>query len=288
MYAFNNESIDYIKMAVCNALLIKKHMKNNTVAVVTDQWTYSYAQDQLPEELLAKCFDHVIIDKPISDKHMTRKFHDTRYSSFVDKYYNLNRVQAYDATPFDETLLLDTDYLVLDDAFDLCWDSIEDIMCNNKTLDLDYQANTFGDNNHLSDMSIPLYWATALYFKKTEKSRLLFELIGFIRDNYEYYQYLYGFKHSGYFRNDFALSIAIHMTNNFMEYGSIKPLPVDHILVSLENDEMHAFNNGNPMMTTESQMGHFRLRKVLNSVHVMNKRSILRHMDEIVKYATDQ
>jgi len=40
-------------------------------------------------------------------------------------------------------------------------------------------------------------------------------------------------------------------------------------------------------MTTESQMGHFRLRRVINSVHVMNKRSILRNMDEIVRYATE-
>lgn len=286
MYAFNNESIDYIKMAVCNALLLKKHMENNAVALVTDQHTYNYGREQLGEEMLDRCFDHVVIDKPIADRKMTRKFHDTRYSSFTDKYYNLNRVQAYDATPFEETLLLDADYLVLDDAFDACFGSAEDMLCNTKTLDLDYQENRFGDNNHLSDMSIPLYWATALYFRKSEKAKMLFELISFIRDNYEFYQHLYGFNHSGYFRNDFALSIAIHMTNNFMEYGGIKPLPIDHILVSLENDEMHAFQDGHPIFSTESQPGDFKLRRIISSVHVMNKRSILRNMDGIVEYAT--
>lgn len=286
MYAFNNESLDYIKMAVCNALLVKKHMEHNEVAIVTDKWTYAFAREQDYAHLIDRCFDHVILDEPLKDRQMTRKFHDTRYSSFVDKYYNLNRVHAYGMSPFDQTLLLDTDYLVLDNSFDLCWDSVEDIMCNTKTIDLDHNHNTFGSNNQLNDMSVQLYWATALYFRKTEKARLMFELIEFIRDNYEFYQHLYGFNHSGYFRNDFALSIAVHMTNNFMEYGGIKPLPIEHILVSMETDEMHAFEDGNPIITTEAQSGVFKMRRVMNNVHVMNKRSILRHMDAIVRYAT--
>lgn len=286
MYAYNNDSLDYIRMAVCNALLVKKHMVDNQVAVVTDYWTHQWAKEQVGEDMLARCFDHVIIDEPLKDQKMLRKFNDTRYASFTDKYYNLNRVHAYSASPFEETLLLDTDYLVLDNTFDLCWGSVEEVMCNTKTMDLDYQMNGFGDDNHLNEMGIPLYWATALYFRKTEQAKLLFELIEFIRDNYEYYQYLYNFKHSGYFRNDFALSIAIHMTNNCMVYGSIKPLPVDRMVVSLEHDEMNSFDNGKPIFTTESDIGTFRMRRAIGNVHVMNKRSILRHMDEIIRYAT--
>lgn len=286
MYAYNNKSIDYTQIAVCNALLIKKHLKRNAVALVTSPGTHEWLRSQISKELHDRAFDHVIYQELVDERVMTRKFHDTRYSSFSEQYYNLNRTHAFDTTPFEQTILLDVDYLMLDGSMDLAWDSVEDFMCNRKTIDLDHKVNNFGDDNRLNEMSIPLYWATAMYFRKTEKSRLVFEMINFIKENYEYYQHLYGFKHSGYFRNDFALSIAIHMCNNFMEYGTIKPLPVDHILFSMENDDMHAFDRGHTIMTTEPSQGDFRLRRVINNLHVMNKRSILRHMKEIVAYAT--
>ena len=285
IYAHNNLNIDYAALAICNSLLIKKNLKHNTIALVTDNSTAQYMEHFYSSKLIRQAFDRIImVEKPTDES--TRRFHDTRYTVFEDTYNNTNRPNVYDLSPFEETILLDSDYLMLDNTMDLAWDSTEDFMCNRKTIDLDHKSNNFGFDNRFNEMSIPLYWATAVYFRKSEKSRLIFQLMNFVKENYAYYQYLYRFNHSGYFRNDYALSIAIHMANNLMEYGSISPLPVDHLLFSMENDELHRFKDGCCLMTSEPTQGDFHMHSVSRNVHIMNKRAILRKKDEIIAYAT--
>ena len=285
MFAHNNPSIDYGTLALCNALLIKKNLQENAVALVTDQGTIGWIEQQYTDEIIRRAFDRIIIDEPNDSEAGSRRFHDTRYTNFVDSYKNTNRPNVFDISPFEETVMIDSDYLMLDDSMDLVWGNMEDFMCNRKTADLDHRINNFGFNNRFNDMSIPLFWATALYFRKTEKSKLIFQMMNFVKENYAYYQYLYQFSHSGYFRNDYALSIALHLLNNLMEYGSVKPLPVDHLLFSMEEDELHAFRDGACIITTEAKQGDFHLHKVSRNVHMMNKRAILRNSTEIMTYA---
>jgi len=285
IYAHNNPSIDYGSMALCNALLIKKHLKENAVALIADSGTIGHLEKTYDDSLLQRAFDRMIIDEPDETLLSTRRFFDTRYSHFTDRYRNLNRPNIYDLTPFDETILIDADYLQLDSSLDNAWGSVEDFMCNSKTRDLDHKINNFGFDNRFNEMSIPLYWATAVYFAKTEKSQLIFQLMNYVKENYAYYQYLYRFHHSGYFRNDYALSIAIHLANNLMEWNSIANLPTDYILFSLEDDEMHRFEDGQCIITSEPNGGEFHMHRVISNVHVMNKRALLRHKEEIIRYA---
>ena len=285
IFAHNNSKIDYGSIALCNALLIKKHLKHNNVALIADSGTIGHLEVNYSDSIMRAAFDRIIVDEVDRSAVGNRKFHDTRYSSFTDSYTNVNRPTVYELSPFEETILVDADYLMLDSTMDLVWDNIEDFMCNRKTKDLDHKQNNFGFDNRFNDMSIPLYWATAIYFRKTEKCKLIFELMNFIKENYEYYQYLYQFSHSGYFRNDYALSIAIHMANNLMEYGTVASLPVDHILFSMEHDELHAFKYGRCLITSESVQGEFQMHNVSNNVHMMNKQAVLRHRDEIISYA---
>jgi len=286
MYAHNNSSIDYGTLAVCNALLIKKHLNHNTVALISDSGTVQHITQLYGDAIMQAAFDRIILDEQSIEQSETRKFRDTRYSVFIDAYTNTNRPDVYNLSPFAETILIDSDYLMLDNTMDLTWDSMEDFLCNHKTRDLDNKINNFGFDNRFNEMSIPLYWATAVYFKKSEKSQLIFRLMNYIKENYAYYRYLYRFNHSGYFRNDYALSIAIHLTNNLMEYGSIKSLPVDHILFSLEDDEMHTFIDGHCLITSEQQQGDFHLHRAMSNTHIMNKRAIIRNSNKIIKYAT--
>jgi len=286
IYAHNNPSIDYGSMALCNALLIKKHLKENAVALISDKGTINYLENSYSESLLRQAFDRMIVDEQDTTVAANRRFFDTRYSNFTEQYRNLNRPNIYDLTPFEETIMIDADYLMLDNTFDAAWGCVEDFMCNRKTRDLNHKVNNFGFDNRFNEMSIPLYWATAVYFAKTDKSKLIFQLMNFVKENYAYYQYLYRFNHSGYFRNDYALSIAIHIANNFMEYGSISNLPTDHIMFSLEDDEFHRFANGQCYISSEPAPGDFHLHKVISNVHIMNKRALLRNKDEIISYAT--
>jgi hypothetical protein len=253
--------------------------------LITDSGTIGWIENQYDDRLIHKAFDRIIIDEPNNEEIGQRRYHDTRYSTFTDAYKNTNLANIYDLSPFDETVMLDVDYLMLDDTMDLVWNNIEDFMCNYKTSDLNHTINNFGFNNRFNYMSIPLYWATAVYFRKTEKSRLIFQMMNYVKENYAYYQYLYQFTPSGYFRNDYALSIAIHLLNNLMEYGSIKSLPVDSLLFSLEEDEMHAFKDGRCIISSEPEQGDFRLHDISRNVHVMNKRAILRKASEIITYA---
>lgn len=286
MFAYNNDSIDYISMALCNALLIKKNLKTNNVALVTNTGTLQYLQHITDADIINSAFDYIILNDIIETGVATRRYQDTRYTEFTDRYYNINRINAYELSPFEQTMLIDTDFLMLDASMDLVWDCDEDFMCNRKTVSLEHRVNSFGFDNRFNDMSIPLFWATAIYFNKTERSKTIFELVNFIKENYEYYRDLYGFQPCGYFRNDFALSIAIHIVNNTMEYGAIKPLPIDYILVSLDTDEMHAFDDGQCLITSEDEQGQFKLHRIGINVHMMNKRAILRYKDQIVNYAT--
>jgi hypothetical protein len=284
IYAHNNANIDYSALAICNALLIKKHLKENAVALITDSDTANYMEHFYSGTMLRKAFDRIIMDdKPANNA--TRRFHDTRYTTFTDSYNNTNRPNVYELSPFEETILIDSDYLMLDNTMDLAWGNREDFMCNRKTIDLDHKINNFGFNNRFNEMSISLYWATAIYFRKNEKSKLIFDLMNFVKENYAYYQYLYRFSHSGYFRNDYALSIAIHMASNLMEYGTVSPLPVDHIRFSMEDDELHQFKDGKCLITSEPVQGDFNLHTISTNLHMMNKRAILRHKDEIISYA---
>jgi hypothetical protein len=284
IYAHNNSIIDYASLAVCNALLVKKHLIENKVALVTDSHTANYMEGLYDPSILRLAFDRIIYDDSITNSAV-RRYHDTRYTPLTAEYHNTNRPNALDLSPFDETVLIDSDYLILDNTMDLVWNNVEDFMCNRETSDLDHKLNNFGFDNRFSDMSIPLYWATAVYFRKTEKSKLIFQMMNFIKENYAYYQYLYQFAPSGYFRNDHALSIAIHLLNNLMEYGSVKPLPNSRLLFSMEEDEIHAFKDGVCVITSEPEQGNFNLHTVSRNVHVMNKRAILRHKDEIINYA---
>lgn len=285
IYAHNNNSIEYGTMALCNALLIKKHLKENAVALISDSGTVAHLENNFDDRIMRKAFDRIIIDEIDAEQVGLRRFHDTRYAHFTDSYKNVNRPKIYEFSPFDETVLIDADYLMLDDTMDSVWGLREDFMCNRKTIDLDHKVNNFGFNNRFNEMSISLYWATAVYFRKSEKSKLIFDLMNFIKENYAYYQFLYRFSHSGYFRNDYALSIAIHMANNLMEYGTVSSLPVDHIRFSMEDDELHQFKDGRCLITSEPSQGDFHLHSVDTNIHMMNKRAILRHKDEIISYA---
>jgi hypothetical protein len=285
MFAHNTAQIDYSQLALCNALLVKKHLSGRSVALIADQASIDHLYGFYSKSVIDCAFDYQIIHEPDDLNVGKRRFHDTRYTTFTEIYRNTGRASVYELSPFDETLLLDSDYLMLDNSMDLVWGTTEDFMCNRHTRDLDHACNKFGFDNRFNEMSIPLYWATAVYFRKTDRARLVFELMNFIKENYAYYQYLYRFSHSGYFRNDYALSIALHMTNNLIEQDCVAPLPVNHILFSMEHDEMHAFAQGHCIITSEPQQGDFRLHNCSSNLHLMNKPAILRHREDIVNYA---
>lgn len=284
IHAYNNQEIDYSLMALCCALLIKKHLKINSTSLVTNSDTYKWLEKTQDNSLIKAAFDNVIFTD-IDTNVGHRTFFDTRYSKKKQPYYNTNRSSSYDLSPYEQTILLDADYLVLDTTFDLMWDSVEDIMVNKKIKDLISSWNYDIHNSRLNQMSVPLYWATVIYFKKGERTKAIFDLVMFIKENYEYYKHLYKLPPSNYFRNDFALSIALHMISGHFENDSIKSLPNSIMQIATENDDLIDFKNGAALFLSEKEQGSFKLHEIMTNVHVMNKWSINRVSKRIIDYA---
>jgi hypothetical protein len=189
IFAFNTANIDYVGMAL-NAARLVKHTLGLPTTLITDKPVNN------------PVFENVII--------VENTFSNTRIGySGGTHWRNGNRYSAYSLSPYDETLLIDSDYLVLDKNLLKLFECTVDykIMYKNKSL--------VGDTpNSMGTLSLDFVWATVVFFKKTEYSSMLFGLVKRIQDNYQYYRSLYHINTSN-FRNDYAFAIANHILNGY-------------------------------------------------------------------------
>jgi hypothetical protein len=178
IFATNTAETDYVRIAEQNARLIKYHMG-------------------LPTTIVSA-----------KDTGTNKRF-STDTGTFVE-WKNFGRHEAYEASPYDETIILDADYLIFDDSLNRLFDSSFDYLLfdKNRYVNIPQQSSVMGPH------SLPYVWATAVLFRKTERARLFFELVGKIKRNYDYYRLLYNIQESNY-RNDYAFAIAHYILNGF-------------------------------------------------------------------------
>jgi len=192
IFAFNNEETDYVKMAAWSADRIRRKLKLPT-AVVTDID---------PGDPRVSGFDRVITTNATSGG--TRWFED--YEATVS-WYNAGRTDAYTLSPWDETLVLDADYVVCSDQLNKLWDYSGDFLChryayNAVTGDFLTGLNTFGQ------WDMPMWWATVMMIRRSNHVQFIFDSMQMVKTNWQHYQNLYGISKPTY-RNDFALSISL-------------------------------------------------------------------------------
>jgi hypothetical protein len=187
LFAFNTDTVDYVNIALQSTRLIH-HYLNLPVTVVTDKQPQSNK------------FDNVII---VDHVH-------TNFKNAEQKQWrNADRYRAYELSPYDETLLLDSDYLVLDNNLLKLFDSTVDYRLQHQNIILD-DTSKFD----MGMTSLPFLWATIVLFKKTQRSQMLFDLVGRIQRNYQYYRLLYNIREKN-FRNDYAFAIANNILNGY-------------------------------------------------------------------------
>jgi hypothetical protein len=191
IFAFNNEKTDYVAMARWSAQNIRRHL-DIPVAIVTDAD---------PADPRVSGFDQVITAHATSGG--TRWFED--YQSTVT-WHNAGRVDAYNLSPWDHTLVLDADYVVASDKLKLLLSASQDFLAHRSAFDLVCPdasfMETFGRNR------FPMWWATVMMFRKSNTAQYIFESMTMIRQNWQHYRNLYGITEKNY-RNDYALSIAL-------------------------------------------------------------------------------
>lgn len=148
----------------------------------------------------------------ITDEPVDPTWDNVRYSIDSNEFVpwkNLGRYVAYDASPYDETIVIDVDYIVQDNSllkiFELEWDYL--LLRNTQTL-MDHWPATMGQH------SLPLVWATVFAFRKTERAKQYFNLIRRVHDNYSYYRHLFNVRERNY-RNDYAFAIADIILNGY-------------------------------------------------------------------------
>jgi hypothetical protein len=170
-------------------------------------------------------------------------------------------------------------------ALSNCWGSENDFMINHKIF-------TPGDtkepgSKYIDEFGIRLYWATVIYFKKTEFAKFIFEIVRHIQDNYNYYRQLYSFSNS-MFRNDNAFSIAIHTLNGFTDnHSTINELPISGLLMAWDTGDIYKVNGLNDITVyCEKEIkGTYTLARIKDQdIHIMNKWALGRASNKLIEF----
>jgi hypothetical protein len=224
LFAFNTDTVNYELIAKRASRLIT-HSLGLPVTVITQQFS-------------------IQTNTRIGYAHGTQWFNGDRY-------------RAYELSPYDETLLLDSDYVILDDSLLKLLDTTVDytIMTDNQNFNQSMTGN-------MGELSLNFVWATAVAFKKTPRSKMLFDLVGRVQHNYGYYCKLYNIRR-GNFRNDYAFAIADNIINGYAPSPGIPwtMLTVDKTVEALEV-------KNNKIVVREKDSAHI---VPLQNLHVMDK-----------------
>jgi len=256
MFAYNSD-YDYVKIANVSAALAQK-WTGLPVTLITDEFGALQAGSH---------FDNIIIQPSNgSNKRRTRTTHDG--PAIVIDWKNLNRASVYDLSPYEQTILIDCDYLTFSDTlYELTWTNVE-FTCHKEVYDITGQ-NCFYSDKRLSQYSIPMLWATVIYFTKCSFSKSVFDMMKLVQENYEYYAKVYGFRASP-FRNDYALSIAYHAMSG---YGLDELIPYKLNTLSPMTDviDFRGFETGQLLYQYMNKGKlHTGMSEKVN-LHVMNK-----------------
>ena len=233
-----------------------------------------------------KAINNIIViekDKKFKQSNL-RLYKDTSHTAKSLSFYNINRCDAYDISPYDETILIDADYLIFSDTLNHCWNHNNELMMNWKYQDIMYERKD-PTLKRLHDMGITMYWATVVYFRKTEYVKDFFNCVKHVRNNQQYYRDIYKWPGTLY-RNDYSFSIAAHMMSGFIDKG-IPQLPTT-LYKSFDTDDIHkAVDDKTLIMFLEKPKapGDFMMTKWDSmDLHVMNKWAINRVSEELLEY----
>lgn len=270
IFAQNNGGIDYVKLADFAAKRVKAYL-DIPVSIITD------SPGWLEESCPAHVFDQVII---IPDESIYKKeFYDGSLTSKPYAWKNLARPKVYDLTPYDKTLVLDSDYILNSSILKIALERDVDFQIYKNSFDLSGWRDT-APFTRLNSYSIPFYWATVFVFEKSLVTEAFFDLVGYIKSNWVYFRMLYNID-SELFRNDFAFSIAIHIMNGKTNGEFATNLP-GTMTYSLDRDVLIDITDTEMKFLVEKKdhLGEYILAKTRGvDVHVMNKFSLSRHLN---------
>lgn len=278
MFAHNSRKVDYALMSVISGGLAKKYLQV-PVSLVTDESTLKWMKESKIFEKAENIFEHIIVtDRP--DTNNQRRLRDGLSDDMVP-FINADRCSAWELTPYDRTLLIDTDFLIFSNHLNEYWEVDQDVMIGESINDL-YGFKRLGyHDRYISDTGIKLYWATTVMFTKNQQSKFFFDTVEYVKKNYKFYADLFRFDNRQY-RNDISFSIAKHIIDGY-ETSNLQMLPP--VLTALDRDILEEVKNNKLTFLVNCNLDdNFCAASISNiDIHIMNKQSIYRNRDQLLE-----
>jgi hypothetical protein len=268
LIARNNSQVDYVKQAAFCAKRIVQHL-GIPVSIITDSAEYADKFD---------VFDNVI-EIPNQNNYHHKNYNDGLWSRTTLEFKNTSRCDVYELTPYDQTLLMDTDVILGNDHMKHVFAQQNDLLLYKDATELSNWRD-LSEFDYISPNSIDFYWATVVYFNKSKITKTFFDLVKHIQENWFHYRNLYQIKNAT-FRNDFAFSIAIHIMNGYTQNKFVGKMP-GTLYYTLDADVCHNIDENRFQFLIEKQTsdGYFPAVTNNSTVHIMNKFSLNRVIDE--------
>ena len=278
IYAHNTRAVDYALLSVISAGLAKKHL-SMPASLVTDDSTVSWMKQSQIFNLAEKIFENIIVaDRPVTNNQ--RRLYDGENNSTVP-FVNVNRDTAWSLTPYDRTLLIDSDFLIFSDVLNKYWNIDCDLLIGESINDIYSQDRMKYLDRHVSDTGVKLYWATTVMFTKNQNTRLFFDTVNHVKENYRYYADVFRFDHRQ-FRNDIAFSVSKHILDGYVEsnLGTLPP-----VLSALDRDILYEVNDQRLTFLIDHRLDNNYCAAAISGVdiHIMNKQSIIRNQQQLLE-----
>lgn len=268
----NNPEIPYGKLAVVCAGLVRRCLGPIRVSLIADQ----EAIDSIPQH--GNQFDEVLLEESVQKANLRQ------YPGSLGRqlqFNNRSRLDLYENLPHDEMLILDTDYFLYESSLEQVWGSSVPIRINKATSDLRNPLNRHV--SRIGGLSIPTYWATVLYLRRSKETDRFIKLAKYVRDNYDWFSYIYRYD-PNLFRNDYVCSIAIHLLGG--ETGScpsVGDLPLDNLRFAWDEDRVVGFTKHGLDLVSPGSPAPIRVSTNDQSIHVLNKVSLVPFLDEMIE-----
>jgi len=256
MFAHNSTETDYVAMASDNAKRVSTYL-NLPTTVVTDVESIKDAD--------TSAFDTVVIID--TGKNTTRVYYqgdDIVRTIWV----NGTRSRANLLSPYDQTIMIDTDYIVCSDTLLKLFDCDKPYLAHKTAFDITNRDGFIGHKT-FGNRGFPMYWATVVYWKNGNDATSLFELMTMVKENYAHYATLYGFPQRP-FRNDYALSIAMYALSGHTEPTNF--IPWDLITANVDVGATIKDSTISLKFDVNQKPKYIVTNGI--DVHVMNKRSL--------------
>jgi len=218
LFAQNTESVDYVEQAYALALSIKNtqtHIHN--VSLVTNS-KVSKKYSRVFDQIIPIPYFKTIKNSPLQAEH---------------------RYQLYAATPYQETIVLDSDMLLLDDIsnwWNYC--SNYDVhFCNQIT---DYKLETVVDTVHRKTFmanQLPNIYYALHYFKKSDTASEFYKILEFVVNNWQacYGQFAPD-EYQDWVSMDVSTAIAIKLAGiEDVAYSTCNPMRFTHMKSAIQS-----------------------------------------------------